>query len=209
MKRLRRVIFDLLTWLSLLLCVGTVVLWVRSYRREAGGDHIAHYHFEASGDHLFEACWGMTSDVGSLSLVKFSQHIMPSGLWDTDHSRWTWEDARWIKGATSRLHNARDPGIVLQWRGGFEVYAKRTEGPIHSTGIFSTGPSYPVASYSVEAPHWAWVCLTAAAPGLWVFGFMRRTRRRSSGLCPVCSYDLRVTPDRCPECGTIPDKAKA
>src|SRR5258706_1793616 len=34
MKRLRRIIFNAITALSLLLCVGPVVLWVRSYLRE-------------------------------------------------------------------------------------------------------------------------------------------------------------------------------
>jgi hypothetical protein len=59
--------------------------------------------------------------------------------------------------------------------------------------------------YDVLAvPYWAMLTLAAILPAAWLRGLLILQRRRATGCCERCGYDLRASPDRCPECGTQP-----
>jgi hypothetical protein len=68
----------------------------------------------------------------------------------------------------------------------------------------------PVTAARVTVPYRLIAATTALLPALWlamsargVWTARRLNRRRRSGLCTACGYDLRGTPGapRCPECG--------
>jgi hypothetical protein len=71
-------------------------------------------------------------------------------------------------------------------------------------GQIARGPSL-VAGLSVR--YWAITLLvTLAASPVWLVvarRWFRRARSRRAGFCRHCGYDLRASPERCPECGTL------
>lgn len=87
------------------------------------------------------------------------------------------------------------------------------------SGYFADGafldsilPPVPTAStyQYVHVRCWLAVSVFAIAPLLWLASITRRhilrarARRRSMRLeCPACGYDLRASPERCPECGAV------
>jgi hypothetical protein len=50
-------------------------------------------------------------------------------------------------------------------------------------------------------PHWALVAASSPLPLAWVVRRWRTRGLRRQGHCRGCGYDLRASPDRCPECG--------
>jgi hypothetical protein len=65
----------------------------------------------------------------------------------------------------------------------------------------------PIAGWTVGVPFWFVILISAPVPSIWVVRRARqrkRLRRRERGACEQCGYDLRGTPERCPECGGTP-----
>ncbi len=68
-----------------------------------------------------------------------------------------------------------------------------------------SGP-YNMYAETFVIPYWAIVSAALVLPAIGMKSFYRRRTlcRLERGICRGCSYDLRATPDRCPECGLVP-----
>jgi hypothetical protein len=184
MKRLRRIIFNGLTMLSLLLCVSTMAMWVRSYWVTDG------FIRRAFDDERNSTIW--TQDVlgtgrGFASLTR----IVQSGR--------------------------RNDGAYRRWAGGAKPLSHHVESPIYpAMHLRSPDPSFlgfkfyrswnrqsPSYIWQFVVPLWSMLVVSALLPAARTIRWHVRERRPLIGQCPSCGYDLRATPDRCPECGMV------
>jgi hypothetical protein len=65
---------------------------------------------------------------------------------------------------------------------------------------YRTGPS------TLYFAFWKVVLALAALPAMWLISRFRLDRSVAEGYCKKCGYDLRATPNRCPECGSVPER---
>ena len=70
-----------------------------------------------------------------------------------------------------------------------------------------TIPSTKGDYFFLAVPDYAIGFVTALLPCFWLVRYVRDRRRFRAGICQCCGYDVRATPDRCPECGRAPERS--
>jgi len=172
---MKRRLLNLLTALSLALCLAVVALWLRSYWRY---------------DLL-----GVEGGRAEVFVGSYHGHL----AWAGRRARKYPDDDR----RRSVLPNVEYQGGEIDSDVTAVLTLLRQNATWRVAGFSYTfqpvvGPPLRV----LVTPSWSVALALAALPGarLWRRGARRRRARR--GLCPRCGYDLRATPGPCPECGT-------
>jgi len=70
-------------------------------------------------------------------------------------------------------------------------------------------PPFSDESSMLQLPHWAIAIPSMIWPAIAARAILRRRRAVRSGCCARCGYDMRATPERCPECGAVTQPALA
>jgi hypothetical protein len=178
MRRARRILVNAFSALSLILFFATVVLWARSY------------------DHGHERLDGFYRDgkrgYGAVYSWRGGVWLFVSANTGYPQSPETWGR---LRGLAWEVRTRR-----LGFTGLAVSETHRPLGIGYEKGIDRWSGQWRLW----VASHWLLCLVFGSAPALATIRATRgRWRRRRSGLCPACGYDLRATPDRCPECGRV------
>ena len=175
MKRVLPSALRLLTAASLLMCVLACAAWVRSYFVIDGVAHARESRVS-----------GVYSTHG---------RVLFDTMGDSNVPRWPgfggWERIR-------EPVRSDEPSVDIT-----QINGRGLLGLRHARLTFSMGGGVVREMAALTVPYWLIVTLFLLLPLAWLGGVARRRYRRRHQLCAACGYDLRSSPERCPECGAV------
>jgi hypothetical protein len=186
----KRRLFNLLSAFSVVLLICLCVQWYRGYRVQ---DALGVFRILGPANHITDQSVGLVSCQGALwCQIAFNGKIEE------------YPD----------LKRAFLPRIGKGWRINLNTFSNPIY-PLFPTASINfcgfqfdknvTRDSYGEwKEFNVILPTRLLVICTLFLPFGWVIRFLSQRRARVAGLCPTCGYDLRATPERCPECGIVP-----
>jgi hypothetical protein len=198
-RRLSRILFNVVTLLSVMLFVVTVALWVRSWFVH---DEI----FWVGGKR--ELYW-VQSTTGQVAVMNVR------GLEPRD------DRILWVHGPANATPESIVPGALSsKWHTGeaTSIFGITCTDGAQSVPVCRVLPNGSNALTTTDYParlttiRWRVLALLSGIlPSVRFLPVLiprlaswhARRRRRRAGLCPTCGYDLRATPARCPECGSL------
>ncbi len=186
MKWFRRWVFNGLAAISLLICASAIFLGIRGY---FVSDSLE-YRWRSNGDPWNNAEVGLYSGRGQLGASLLYADRYP----------------RFTSPPILDLSHSDSEALIPPWFPTF--WNQNVIWVVHEREYGNIGIQQPwLLQYDYRVIHvgsWSLALISAAIPALWI---VRRYRRRQlHGMCAHCGYDLRATPDRCPECGSVPLK---
>ena len=181
---MKRRLLNLLTALSLLLCVAACVLWVRGYvvNDVLWGDKATAVMPPAIDRRMF------TVESGRGSLLFHTGRIItadPRISAGPPTGRWL------VQTRSAPLKSVPARQMRHRWLG-FAFDSGHFRDPLTTS-----------SSVIAVIPYWFIALCAAIPPAVYVRlrSAARRRLRASRGECLRCGYDLRASPERCPECG--------
>jgi hypothetical protein len=191
MRRLGRWLLNSLTLLSLLLCVATAALWVRSY---VASDRVIFNAYERDGEWVYWHQSQIYTGRGAIGFERSVQGIQPS-IREQFLQRLGGRGTMHLSAPPvyPDFHAKNPPGPVLGVR--FGHFTFWDEGQGHRPRATEFYVIVPLAYPFAVASGLALVGLAA---------WRRRRLHRRLGGCPSCSYDLTGNLSGvCPECGNL------
>jgi len=203
LKVVKQRLFTLLSSLSMLMCVGICSLWLRSYSMADSVSATSKQNFVRFNLETYVVRFRSLRATTWRGSAELSDDIS------------TWPMSLQGSGSAGGQAGAPLPTPGYEFKrtsnrfdGRLNLQPQRSWTPIAVTFAEDKLQLGGATHRAVAVRFYLWpVALVGMILAIaWLSTAWHRRRLRALGYCKQCGYDLRATPDRCPECGAVAEK---